>query len=61
VTEPGIDGPQRAGIQLVYTLSALTVLLNEMGAAQQAQVLRNSRTGDGKGLGDSPGGQASLA
>ena len=56
LVDPGINRAQRLGIQLVDTVAALALLTDQMRAAQQAQVLGDSWTGDGKGAGDLPGG-----
>ncbi|MGB9402069.1 MAG: hypothetical protein WCA98_00920 [Candidatus Acidiferrales bacterium] len=61
VVEPGIDGFEWSGIQLIQTVAALAALLHEMGAAKEAQVFRNGRARNGKGLGDAAGGKASAA
>lgn len=60
LVEPGIDRFQGTSVQLVKPVPTLTALLHEMGTSQQAQVFRDGRTGDGKGLGDPSGRQASL-
>ena len=59
--QPGIDGPERLRIQLVKPAPALAAFANQPGAAQQAQVLGDSRTRNRKGLGDLPGRQAAAA
>lgn len=61
VAEPRIDGLQRAGIQLVDAVPALSAFPDEAGAAQQAQVFGDGRPGNGKRLGDAAGGPASVA
>jgi hypothetical protein len=56
LVQPGIDGAERVGIELVNAVAALAVFTNEMSAAQQAQVLGNGGTGNGKGSGNFSGG-----
>jgi len=46
---------------VVDAMAALAVLLDEMSTAQQAEMLGDGWTGNGKGLGDATGGLASLA
>jgi hypothetical protein len=59
--EPGIDGAERFRIELVDAMAALAVLLNQMSAAQQAQVFGDGGPGNGKGLGDFSGRLAAAA
>jgi hypothetical protein len=61
VAEPGIDRSERLRVQLVQAPPALAAFVHEMRAAQQAQVLRDGRARNGKGLSDSSGGQAAPA
>jgi hypothetical protein len=46
---------------VVQAAPALAALADEMGAAQEAQVLGNRRARDGKGAGDATGRQAAAA
>jgi hypothetical protein len=59
--EPGIDGAKRFGIELVNPVAAFAMFTDEMGAAQQAQVLGDGGTGDGKGSGNVSRGLAAAA
>jgi hypothetical protein len=59
--DPGIDGAQRLRIQPVDTVAAFAVLADQVGAAQEAKVLGNGWTGDGKGLRDLSGGLSAAA
>ncbi len=61
LVDPGINGAQGFGIELVDAVPALALLADQMRAAQQAQVLGDSGTGDRKGAGDLPGGLAATA
>jgi len=56
--EPGINGAERFGIEMVDAMPALAVFVNQMSAAQQAQVFGDGRPGNGKGLGNFSGGLA---
>ncbi|MGA8273747.1 MAG: hypothetical protein WB919_19450 [Candidatus Sulfotelmatobacter sp.] len=56
--EPGVDGAERLGIELVDAVASLAMLTNEMGAAKQAQMLGDGGAGDGKGSGNFSGGLA---
>ena len=58
--EPGINRFQRPRIQPVQALPAHAALFYQMRVSQQAQVFRNSRTGDCKGSGNLTGGLASM-
>jgi hypothetical protein len=59
--EPGIDCAEGFGIELVDAMTAFTVLADEMGATQQAQMFRDRRTRDGKSLSNVSGGLAAAA
>jgi hypothetical protein len=59
--EPGIDGAERFGIELIDAVTALALLSNQMRATEQSQVLGDGWAGDGKGLGNVSGGLASPA
>jgi hypothetical protein len=54
--EPGIDGAQGFGIELVDAMPAFAMLTNQVGTAKQAEMFRDGWTRDRKGLGDFPGG-----
>jgi hypothetical protein len=59
--DPGVDGSERFGIQVVDAVAAFAVFSYQMGATQEAQVLGNGWAGDGKGFGDLAGGLAAAA
>ena len=59
--DPGVDGAERFGIELVNAVTAFAMLADQMRAAQQAQVLGDGGTGDGEGFGDLSGGLAAAA
>jgi hypothetical protein len=59
--EPGIDGAEGFGIELVDAVTAVALLADQVRATEQAQVLGNGGAGDGKGLGNVSGGLASAA
>src|ERR1700692_918367 len=59
--EPGVDGAERVGIELVDTMAAFAMLVHEMGAAQQAEMLGDCGPGNGKGSGNFTGGLAAAA
>jgi hypothetical protein len=59
--DPGIDGAERLGIQLINAVTAFAVFADQMGAAEKAQVLGNGGAGDGKGLGNFTGRLAAAA
>ena len=61
LVQPGINGLERLGIELIDPVAPLPALLHQMSAAQQAQVLGNGRAGHGEGLGDAAGGLTALA
>ena len=50
--DPGVDGAQRFRIELIYTMAAFPVLANQVSTAQQTQVLRDCRAGNGESAGD---------
>ena len=59
--DPGVDGAERFGIQLVDAVAAFAMFADQVGAAQQAQVLGDGGTGDREGFGDLSGGLAAAA
>jgi hypothetical protein len=59
--EPMIDRTERLGIQMVEALAAETVLADQPGTAEQAQVFRDGRSGDGKAAGNLASGLLALA
>ena len=59
--DPGIDRPQRFGIELVDAVTALAMLAHQVRAAEQAEMFGDGGTGNGKGAGDLPGGLAATA
>lgn len=61
VLEPGIDGAQGFGVEVIDSMPAFAMLADEMGAAEQAQMPGNSRPGHGKRLRDGSGGLAAAA
>ena len=56
-----IDGAQRFGIELVDAVAALAMFADQMGPAQQSQVLGDGRARDREGFGDLAGGLAAAA
>ncbi len=61
LVKPGVYGAERFGIELVDAVAAFAMFLHEVGAAQQAQVLRDGGTGNWEGPRDFPGGLAAPA
>src|SRR5215467_9814135 len=59
--DPGIDGAQRLGIEFIHAVPAFAMLAHQMSTAEEAQVLRDRRTGNGKGAGDLPCGLRTTA
>ena len=59
--DPGIDSTERLGVQFVNTISAFAVFADQVGAAEEAQVLGDGGTGYGKSFGDLSGGLAAAA
>jgi hypothetical protein len=59
--EPGVDSAQRFRIEVVDAMAAFPVLANEVGAAEQSQVSRDSWARHGKRLGNGSGGLAATA
>jgi hypothetical protein len=59
--DPGVDGAERFGIQLINTVAAFAVFADQVGTAQEAEVLGDGGSGDGEGLGDLSGGLAAAA
>src|ERR1700722_20018792 len=57
--DPGIDGAQRFGIQLVNTIAAFTMFPDEMRPAQEAQMFGDGGTRDRESIGDLSGRRAS--
>lgn len=53
--DPGIDRAQRFRIEMVDAVSAFTLLPDEVGSSQQAQMLGNRGPGDREGAGNLPG------
>ena len=59
--EPGVDGAERFGIELVDAVAAFAMFADQVGAAQQAQVLGDRGTGNRESSGDFSGGLAAAA
>src|SRR5208283_4130257 len=59
--DPRVDGAKRFRVELVYAMAAFAVLTDEVGATQQAQVLRDRGAGHGEGAGDLSGRLAAAA
>ena len=59
--QPGVNSFQRLWIQRVKAMAAFPSLLDQMRAPQQAEMLRDCRTGNRKCAGDLAGGLASAA
>ena len=59
--EPGVDGAQRFGIELVDAVAAFPVFVDQVSAAQQAQVFGDGGAGNREGAGDGAGGLAATA
>lgn len=56
--DPGIDGAQRFGIEMINAIAAFPVFPDEMSATKQTQMFGNRWTGNGKSAGDLSGGLA---
>jgi hypothetical protein len=56
--EPGIDGAERLGIELVDAVTAFAVFADEVGATQKAEVFGDGGAGDREGSSDGSGGLA---
>ena len=54
--EPGIHGFQRFGVELVKTVAAFAMFVDQVRATQQTQMFRNRRPGDGEGRAICPAG-----
>jgi hypothetical protein len=50
--EPGIDGAERLGVEMVDAVAAFAVLPYQVSAAQQSKVLGDGRAGDGESASD---------
>jgi hypothetical protein len=61
LVEPVVDGAEGFGIELIDAVAAFAMLVHEVGAAEEAEVLGDGRTGNGKGSGDFSGGLAAAA
>jgi hypothetical protein len=59
--DPGIDGAERFGAELVHTVTTFAVLADQMCAAEQAQMLGDCWAGDRERFGDLSGGLAAAA
>ena len=53
--DPGVDGAERLGIEFVNAVTAFAMFADQVGAAQQAQVLGDGRARDREGFGDLSG------
>jgi hypothetical protein len=61
LVEPGVDGAERLGIELVDAVTSFAVLPDQVGAAKQAQVLGDGGAGDREGSSNFSGGLAAPA
>jgi len=52
VLDPGIDGTQRFGIEFIDAVAAFAMLAYQMSTTEEAEMLRDRRTGNRKGAGD---------
>jgi hypothetical protein len=59
--EPCVDSLEWFRIELIHAVSTFAMFIYEMGASEEAEVLRNRRAGDGKSFGDLSSGLTSLA
>jgi hypothetical protein len=59
--DPVVDGAERFGIEFVDAVATLAMFADQVGAAEEAQVLGDGGAGDGKGSGDLSGGLAAAA
>jgi len=59
--DPGVDGAQGFGIELINPMAAFAVFADEVSAAQQAQVFGDGGAGDRESSGDLSGGLAAAA
>jgi len=58
---PGIDGAERFGIEVVDAMTSFAVLADQVRAPQKAEMLRNGRTRHREGAGDLSCGLAAAA
>jgi hypothetical protein len=56
--DPGVDGAEGFGAELINPIAALAMFSDQVGAAQQAQVLGDGGARDGEGLSDLSSGLA---
>ena len=59
--EPGVDGAQRFGIELVDAMAAFAMFMDQVSAAQEAKMFRDGGAGNREGSGDGSGGLAAAA
>ena len=57
VAQPGVHGFERCWIELVDTMAAFAVFVDEACAAEKAEVFGDGGAGDREGTGDSSGGK----
>jgi len=50
--DPRVDGAERVRVELVNAIASFTVLTDKVSAAQEAEMLRDGRTGYREGIGD---------
>jgi hypothetical protein len=50
--DPGIDCTQRFGIEFIYAVAAFAMLAYQMSTTEETEMLRDRRTGNGKGAGN---------
>ena len=53
--DPGVDGAERFGIEVIDTVAAFAMFANQVGPAQEAQMLGDGRARDGESVGDLAG------
>jgi hypothetical protein len=56
--DPGVDGTERFGIELVDAVAAFAMFADQVGAAQQAKMFGDGGARDWEGFGDVSGGLA---
>jgi hypothetical protein len=59
--DPRVDGAERFRVELVNAIASFAMLTDEVSAAQEAEMLGDSRTGYRKGVGDLSGGLTATA
>jgi hypothetical protein len=59
--DPGVDGAERFGVELVDAVPTFAMFSHEVGVAEQAEVLGDGGAGDREGFGNLSGGLAAAA